>query len=86
MVVGAGPAGLVAARTAAMRGHNVTVYEATSHVGGAFRSAAYPSGKGELATVIASYKAQCDKLGVAFVMNAEVDEALLEKTAPDAIH
>lgn len=85
MVVGAGPAGLVAARTAAMRGHKVTVYEATDHVGGAFRSAAYPSGKGELATVIASYKAQCDKLGVAFAMNTEVDEALIEKAAPDAI-
>lgn len=85
MVVGAGPAGLMAARTAALRGHDVTVYEATDHVGGAFRSAAYPSGKGELATVIASYKTQCDKNGVKFVMNTEVEEALMEKEAPDAI-
>lgn len=85
MIIGAGPAGLMTARTAAMRGHDVTVYEATDHVGGAFRSAAYPSGKGELATVIASYKAQCDKNGVKFVMNTEVDEKLIADVAPDAI-
>lgn len=45
MVIGGGPAGLVAARTAAIKGHDVSLYEASSHLGGQFRSAAYPIGK-----------------------------------------
>ena len=31
MVIGGGPAGLVAARTAAIKGHDVSLYEASSH-------------------------------------------------------
>ncbi len=85
MIVGAGPAGLMAARTAALRGHDITVYEESDHVGGAFRAAAYPSGKGELSTVIASYKAQCDKNGVKFVMGTSVTEELISQVKPDAI-
>lgn len=85
MVIGGGPAGLMAARTAAKRGHHVTVYEATDHLGGAFRSAAYPSGKGELATVVAAYKVQCERLGVDIKMNTEVTEEILKETKPDRI-
>lgn len=85
MVIGGGPAGLMAARTAAQRGHSVTLYEASSHLGGAFRSAAYPSGKGELSTTIASYREQCEKLGVKIVMNTPVTEELLAKENADAI-
>lgn len=85
IIVGAGPAGLMAARTAAQRGHNVTLYEATNHVGGAFRSAAYPSGKGEFATVISSYRAQCERLGVKIEMNTPVTEELLNEVKADAI-
>lgn len=85
MVVGAGPAGLMAARTAAIKGHDVTLYEATSHFGGAFRSAAYPSGKGELSTLIASYRAQCEHLGVKFVMNTNVTEEVIANTKADVI-
>ena len=41
MIIGAGPGGLMAARTAAQRGHNVTVYDKDTHFGEVFRSAAY---------------------------------------------
>ena len=85
MVIGAGPAGLMAARTAAQRGHNVTVFEKDSHLGGAFRAAAYPMGKGELSTVIASFRAQCEKLGVDIRMNSEVTEDTIKEFNPDAI-
>ena len=45
MVIGAGPAGMMAARTAAQRGHKVTLFEKDTHFGGSFRSASYPMGK-----------------------------------------
>ncbi len=85
MVIGAGPAGLIAARTAAKRGHNVTVYEATSHVGGAFRSAAYPIGKGELSTVPSSFRANVEKLGVKVLLDTPVTEELIKEEKPDSI-
>ncbi len=85
MVIGAGPAGLMAARTAAKRGHTVTVYDKDTHFGGAFRSASYPMGKGILSTVISGYRAQCEHLGVSFRMGCAVTEDLIKEVKPDAI-
>lgn len=85
MVIGGGPAGLVAARTAALRGHKVTVYEAQEELGGQFRSAAYPMGKGELSTLASSLRAQLEGLNVPVFLNTTVDEALIQAEKPDAI-
>ena len=85
MVIGAGPAGLMVARTAASRGHHVTVYDKDTHFGGVFRSAAYPMGKGELSTVISAYRKQCEVLGVDFKMGQEVIKEMLENNQFDAI-
>lgn len=85
MVVGAGPAGLVAAETAAKRGHDVTVYEASDHLGGQFRSAAYPVGKGELSTFVSQLRESLEELEVSVKLNCEVTEELIEAEKPDAI-
>lgn len=85
MVVGGGPAGLVAARTAALRGHDVSLYEAQEQLGGQFRSAAYPIGKGELSTTISSYRANLEALNVPIYLNTSVDEGLIQEVQPDAI-
>ena len=85
MVIGGGPAGLMAAKTAAHRGHRVKVYEKTNHLGGAFRAAAYPNGKGELTTVISSLRRSCLDLGVEIYMNTDVTEDFIKKACPDAI-
>ncbi|MCD7839121.1 MAG: FAD-dependent oxidoreductase [Erysipelotrichaceae bacterium] len=85
MVIGGGPAGLIAARTAAMRGHKVSIYEAQEQLGGQFRSAAYPIGKGELSTVTSSYRANNEALGVDIHLNTEVNEELIKEVNPDAI-
>lgn len=85
MVIGGGPAGLLAAETAALRGHDVTVYEATDQLGGQFNAAAYPVGKGELATFVSSLRASLEHLGVPIRMNMPVDEALIEAEKPDSI-
>ena len=85
MVIGGGPAGLQAALTAAQRGHMVEVYEATNHLGGQFRSAAYPVGKGELATYVSSLGTELAEADVAVHLNHEVTAELIESVAPDAI-
>jgi 2,4-dienoyl-CoA reductase-like NADH-dependent reductase (Old Yellow Enzyme family)/thioredoxin reductase len=85
MIIGAGPAGLMAARTAAQRGHKVTVYDQDTHFGGSFRAAAFPVGKGAISGVISSYRRQCETLGVTFCMGTEVTEDLIFAKKPDAV-
>lgn len=85
MVIGGGPTGLVAARTAALRGHDVTVYEAKEELGGQFRSAAYPMGKGELSTLASSIRAELEKLKVPVYLNTEVTEESIADEKPDAV-
>ena len=85
MVIGGGPAGLMAAETAARIGHSVTVYEARKNLGGQFRSAAYPLGKGELSTFVSSLSKSLRDLNVPVNVCTEVTEDLIRTEAPDAI-
>ena len=78
LVVGAGPAGLVAAMSAAKRGHKVTVAEKTDKIGGQFRLAAVPPTKSDIVTAIRHYQTVGKKYGVEYVMNTEVDQAFIE--------
>jgi 2,4-dienoyl-CoA reductase (NADPH2) len=57
-VVGAGPAGLACATTAAARGHAVTLFEATGETGGQFRLARQIPGKDEFAETLRYYNNQ----------------------------
>ena len=63
-VVGAGPAGLAGAVAAAERGHDVTLFEASSAVGGQFRLAMSIPGKEEFASTLRYYTRRLDVLGV----------------------
>ena len=85
MVIGGGPAGLIAAETAAKTGHEVTVYEAKQELGGQFRSAAYPPGKGELSTFVSSLRKSLSDLNVPVKTGTEVTEDLLKAEKPDAV-
>ena len=85
MVIGGGPGGLMAAETAAKIGHDVTVYEAKTELGGQFRSAAYPPGKGELSTFVSSLRKNLEDLGVTVRLGTEVTEKLIETEKPDAV-
>ncbi|MCX7645515.1 MAG: FAD-dependent oxidoreductase [Rhodobacteraceae bacterium] len=64
LVVGAGPAGLEAARAAAERGHRVEIAEAAPQVGGQFRLAGLQPRRGQILELLAWYERQFDRLGV----------------------
>ena len=84
-VVGGGPGGLYAAWACAVRGHQVTLVEKSNELGGNFRIAAYPTGKGQLTEDIRSMIVKCRQAGVDLRCGVEADEMLLRSLAPDAI-
>lgn len=76
-VVGGGPAGLAAAHAAAARGHEVTLFEATGHIGGQFRLARRIPGKEEFAEALAHFRDRLDPLGVDVRTGVRADAAML---------
>ena len=63
-VVGAGPAGMAAAVTAAERGHHVTLFDAAAEIGGQFNLARRIPGKEEFAETLRYYRTRLARLGV----------------------
>ena len=84
-IVGAGPAGMEAARVAAERGHAVTVFEAADQPGGQIRLTALQERRREMSSIIAWRFDQCEKLGVTFNFNSFADEADVLATEPDVV-
>jgi 2,4-dienoyl-CoA reductase (NADPH2) len=71
-VVGAGPAGLSAAMTAAERGHNVTLFDRDSKLGGQLNMAREIPGKEEFHGLVDWFTTMVDDLGITLKLGAEV--------------
>ncbi|CAL9598068.1 2,4-dienoyl-CoA reductase [Streptomyces sp. enrichment culture] len=76
-VVGAGPAGLACAVTAAERGHTVTLFEASGHIGGQLDIARRIPGKEEFEETIRYFGHQLAERGVEVRLNTTADPELL---------
>nr|WP_298683434.1 FAD-dependent oxidoreductase [uncultured Dongia sp.] len=85
VIVGAGPAGLEAARVSALRGHKVTVFEATSRVGGQVAIAATVGRRKELVGITDWLYAEAQHAGVDFRFNAYAEAADIVAEKPDVV-
>jgi 2,4-dienoyl-CoA reductase (NADPH2) len=87
MVVGGGPAGMEAARVAALRGHDVTLYEKEHKLGGSVPVAAIIKGLDieDLPALVRYLHTQMIKLGVRVNLGIAVDRALIESIKPDVV-
>jgi 7beta-hydroxy-3-oxochol-24-oyl-CoA 4-desaturase len=85
LVIGAGPGGLEAARVAATRGHQVTLCEKSSKLGGQLNMAALAPTKQEIVRWIQYLIHQATKAGVRIELNKEVTPELVDEMKPDAV-
>jgi NADPH-dependent 2,4-dienoyl-CoA reductase/sulfur reductase-like enzyme len=85
LVIGGGPAGMEAARTAALRGHHVTLCEKETRLGGEMNIAALPPHKDEINTFVDYLQRQMERLGVEVRLGLEVTTQTLEELAPDVL-
>lgn len=84
-VVGAGPAGMEAAITAARAGHNVTIYEKTMQMGGNFYLASFPPAKGTMAEFTAWQVAELKRRNVTIKCGTEFTMETFNETKPDSV-
>jgi NADPH-dependent 2,4-dienoyl-CoA reductase/sulfur reductase-like enzyme len=85
VVVGAGPAGLEAARVAAARGHEVVLFEAADRPGGQIRLAARSRRRAELIGIAEWRAAQCAKHSVSLRFNRLVEAADVLMQEPQVV-
>ncbi len=85
LVVGAGPAGLQAAISAARVGHQVTVCEKEAQAGGQVRLAASVPNRAEFGDLIRNQLTECARLGVTIEYGVGVWPGLIDERKPDSV-
>ena len=84
-VVGAGPAGLSAATTAASRGHQVTLFDSAHEIGGQFNIAKQIPGKEEFYETLRYFQKQIEITGVNLQLNSRVSAEQLNNGGYDEV-
>jgi len=85
LVVGGGPAGLEAARTAAMRGHAVELHEATRQLGGQVAIAATAPHRADIGAITEWLSDEVERLGVTVRLSSMVDPDVVAEVDPDVV-
>lgn len=85
MVAGGGPGGMEAARIAALRGHDVTLYERSGRLGGQLNLALRPTNKQKLAWLMDYLIGQMSLLPIKIKLNALADVAEVKEEKPDVM-
>lgn len=85
MIIGGGPAGMQAAQTAAMRGHDVTLYEKENRLGGMLHTAAALPFKEDTRRYTQWMIDETYRCGVNVVLNTTVTPQLIDEIQPDAV-
>ena len=85
MVIGGGPAGLEAARTAALRGHEVVLYEATRQLGGQVSIASRAPHRSDLGAITDFLSREIERLGVRVHLGTFADPDTIGSEAPDEV-
>lgn len=85
VIIGAGPGGMEAARVAAERGHDVTVFEAQPHAGGQVRLTAQTPRRREMMSIIDWRMKQCEAKGVVFHFNTWAEAKDVTVLNPDVV-
>ncbi len=85
MVIGGGAAGMNAAIAAFDRGHVVTLYEKSDHLGGQLHLAGAPPGREEFAELAKDLEKQVMRRGIRVCFNTAVDAALIDREKPDHV-
>jgi len=83
-VIGAGPAGMEAARICTLRGHDVTIYE-KRELGGVLIEASAPDFKADIRRLIEYYKNQAEKLGISVVKKEATSKEIISEKYDTAI-
>ena len=85
LIVGGGPAGIEAARTAAARGHHVTLWEASGRLGGQLLWTEAMPRRTEFGRFLAHQLAALDRLGVRVELNRQADAEAIGDFGAEAV-
>jgi len=85
LVIGGGPAGMEAAQIAALRGHQVILWEKENSLGGNLIPASAPDFKVEYKRLLDHLATQIRKLGVTIELGKEATSELVKGTSPDVV-